>query len=100
MTPTIRQIQDRTAEICGVDRWELIHRREAPNQTSPIKRARHIAMYVARLMTPKSLEQIGRQFDRHHTTVMYAIRQIDQRINNDADLYRDVRAVCSDWRRA
>ncbi len=99
MTPTIKDIQLRTAEICGVSHWDLLNRREPPNQHSPIKRARHIAMYASRLMTPKSLEQIGRQFDRHHTTVMYGIRQIDRRINTDVDLYRDVRAICSDWAR-
>jgi chromosomal replication initiator protein len=40
-------------------------------------RARHIAMYLARQLTPLSLPNIGRQFGgRDHTTVLYAVRKV------------------------
>ena len=96
MTPTIIEIQKRAAEVCGIRVEDLLSERRHPDYV----RARHLAMYAARLMTPKSYPGIAKEFDRDHTTVMYGIRQIDQRINTDPDLYRDVRAVCSDWRRA
>ena len=41
-------------------------------------RARMLAMWLIRKLTPLSLPQIGRHFGgRHHTTVMHAIREID-----------------------
>lgn len=95
MHDKILEIQKRTAEICGIRVEDLLSERRHPSYV----RARHIAMYAARLMTPKSLPAIGLCFDRDHTTVMYGIKKIDRNINTDPDLYRDVRAVCSDWRR-
>ena len=98
MTPTIREIQKRTAEICGIRVEDLLSERRRPEYV----RARHIAMYAARWLTTMSYPRIARQFDRDHTTVMYGIDKIDRAIVRDPDLMRDVQAVCQigDWRRA
>ena len=48
-------------------------------------------MWLARRHTRFSLEEIGGYFGgRDHTTVMHAIRIVDQRISADADLERNV----------
>ena len=93
MTPTIKQIQERTAEICGVELTDILSARQGPRSNSPLLRARHIAMFVARHLTPQSLPAIGRAFDRDHTTVLHAVRKVDQLVYRDQDLYRDVQMV-------
>ena len=40
--------------------------------------ARQVAMYVMRHVTPKSFEEIGRYFGRHHATVITNCRRVKQ----------------------
>jgi chromosomal replication initiator protein len=53
-------------------------------------RPRQVAMYLCRRNTCMSLPQIGLRFDRDHTTVLHAIRQIERLKMDDAELARDV----------
>ena len=54
-------------------------------------RPRHVAMYLAKQLTSRSLPEIGRKFGkRDHTTVMYAIRRIEELRPKDAALDEDV----------
>jgi chromosomal replication initiator protein len=46
-------------------------------RNASVVRARHVAMYLAKLLTPKSLLEISRRFGgRDHTTVLHAVRKI------------------------
>jgi chromosomal replication initiator protein len=48
---------------------------------------RQLAMYLVRQLTGASLEEIGRQFGgRHHSTVLYSIRRIEEMRRSDEDL--------------
>lgn len=47
-------------------------------------RARMLAMYLARELTPLSLPQIGRYFGRDHTTVLHAWREIAKAEGDEA----------------
>ena len=47
---------------------------------------RQIAMYIARQLTTATLEEIGRQFLRHHTTVLYAVNKIERMRRLDEEL--------------
>ena len=52
-----------------------------------IARPRQIAMYLSRLLTARSLPEIGHQFGgRHHTTVMHAINKVRFLIEEDIAL--------------
>ena len=51
---------------------------------------RQVAMYLAHELTPRSYPEIGRRFNRDHTTVIYAVRAIRKRISNDPELAMDV----------
>ena len=42
--------------------------------------SRQLAMYLARELTPLSLTEIARGFDRDHTTVLHAIRSVSSRL--------------------
>ena len=60
-------------------------------RTQAIVRPRQIAMYLAKVMTPRSLPEIGRRFGgRDHTTVLHAVRKIDELAKTDARLADDI----------
>ena len=47
-------------------------------------RPRQIAMYLAKSLTPRSLPEIGRRFgNRDHTTVLHAVRKIEEMAGAD-----------------
>jgi chromosomal replication initiator protein len=53
-------------------------------------------MFLTRELTPLSLAQIAREFDRDHSTVLHALRTVEQRNEPGSDLagdIHDVRAV-------
>ena len=55
---------------------------------------RQTAMYLAAELTPKSLPDIGRRFGgRDHTTVIHAIKAVQRRMLEDAEIEADVKAL-------
>jgi len=63
-----------TAAYFGLSIEELT----GPSRGRHLVMARQIAMYLCRELTGDSLPKIGAQFNRDHTTVMYAERKINQ----------------------
>lgn len=62
----------------------------------PIAHARQVAIYLSHELTPHSLATIGRLFGgRDHSTVHYAIQQVEQRRRVDPALDRDIRALAT-----
>jgi chromosomal replication initiator protein len=58
-----------------------------PSRQAGVVRARSLAMYLARRLTPLSFLEIGRHFgNRDHTTVLHACRKIDGLYQTDAEL--------------
>ena len=56
-----------------------------------IARPRQVAMYLAKQLTPRSLPEIGRRFGgRDHTTVMHAVRKVEELLHSDESMSRDV----------
>lgn len=64
---TITQIQQATAEHFGIP----LHKLRGSQRMRKFVRPRQIAMYLACELTEKSLPQIGRIFDRDHTTIIH-----------------------------
>lgn len=58
-----------------------------------IAQARAVAMYVARKLTNESYPTIGREFRKHHTTVITAVRRIEACLKTDAALRAMVEQV-------
>lgn len=54
-------------------------------------RARAVAMYLARHLTLKSLPEIANFFGgRDHSTVLHAVRRVDERMRRDPEFYDTV----------
>jgi len=75
-TPSVLAIQEAVSSVLGVPREDLL----SPRRTPRVARARQLAMFLARELTPLSLAQIAREFDRDHSTVLHAIRAVSQRL--------------------
>lgn len=60
---------------------------QSKKRAKAITQPRHICMYLARQLTPHSLEQIGGYFGgRDHTTVLHASRLITEQLKTNAHL--------------
>ena len=66
---------------------------------SSIASARHVAVYIIKKMTDRSLPAIGREFNRDHTTIINSIDTVEKRLAFDpafdAELKELMRAVKS-----
>ena len=63
-------------------------------RSRPLARPRQIAMYLAKSITSRSLPEIGRKFGgRDHTTVIHAVKKIDELKENDSKFDEDVNLI-------
>jgi chromosomal replication initiator protein len=84
---TIEEIQRRVAEHFNVRFAEMTSSRRA----RVVARPRQVAMYLSKQLTSRSLPEIGRKFGgRDHTTVMHAVRRIEELKDIDPVLAEDV----------
>lgn len=83
----IEDIQRVVARHYNVSRSDLLSSRRTANVVRP----RQVAMYLAKLLTLRSLPEIGRRFGgRDHTTVLHAVRKIEGLVGNDATLAEEI----------
>ncbi len=83
----IEEIQKRVAGHYNVSRDDLLSSR----RTAAVVMPRQIAMYLAKNLTLRSLPEIGRRFGgRDHTTVLHAVRKIDNLCNTDNALREEI----------
>ena len=84
---TIDEIQKKVAEYYSV-RISDMH---SPRRTRTVARPRQIAMYLAKIMTSRSLPEIGKKFGgRDHTTVLHAVKKIEDLMANDKRMCEDI----------
>ena len=84
---TIDEIQRKVAEYYVLKMTDLLSARRARE----VARPRQVAMYLAKKLTPRSLPEIGRRFGgRDHTTVMHAVKRIEELRAADSELNNDV----------
>ncbi|WJR68359.1 chromosomal replication initiator protein DnaA [Neorhizobium sp. CSC1952] len=83
----IEDIQRIVARHYNVSRQELVSNR----RTRVIVKPRQVAMYLSKTMTPRSFPEIGRRFGgRDHTTVLHAVRKIEELISGDTKLSHEI----------
>ena len=84
---TIEEIQKRVAEHHNIRLSDMHSARRA----RAVARPRQIAMYLAKQLTTRSLPEIGRKFGgRDHTTVMHAVRKVEELRSTDSAFSEDV----------
>ncbi len=84
---TIDEIQRSVAEYYNLRLAEMLSQR----RSRVIARPRQVAMYLSKQLTSRSLPEIGRRFGgRDHTTVMHAVRKIEDLIRADSQLDEDI----------
>jgi len=84
---TIDEIQRRVAEHYNMKMAEMT----SPRRARVVARPRQVAMYLAKQLTQRSLPEIGRKFGgRDHTTVMHAVKKIEELTRLDRALAEDV----------
>ncbi|HAD24487.1 MAG TPA: chromosomal replication initiator protein DnaA [Alphaproteobacteria bacterium] len=84
---TIDEIQRKTAEYYSMRLSDLL----SPRRSRNIARPRQIAMYLSKQLTSRSLPEIGRKFGgRDHTTVIHAVRRIEELRGSDPGVDNDV----------
>lgn len=84
---TIEEIQRRVAEYYNVRLADMLSARRA----RAVARPRQVAMWLSKQLTTRSLPEIGRKFGgRDHTTVIHAVRKIDELRQADSGMDEDV----------
>jgi chromosomal replication initiator protein len=84
---TIDDIQKQVSQHFNVRVADMHSARRARS----VARPRQVAMYLAKQLTSRSLPEIGRKFGgRDHTTVMHAVRKVDELREQDAAFAEDV----------
>ena len=83
----IEDIQKLVASRYNVSRSDILSER----RTAAVVKPRQIAMYLSKVLTLRSLPEIGRRFGgRDHTTVLHAVRKIEKALDGDTILSEEV----------
>jgi chromosomal replication initiator protein len=91
--PSVERIAQRVGRYFRVEPADLQSRRRSRNALLP----RQVSMYLARRLTPLSLQQIGAYFGgRDHSTVLHACRKVEQALDRDPALSGAVRDLHAD----
>lgn len=84
---TIDDIQKKVASQYNIKVSEMF----SAKRLRTVARPRQIAMYLSKILTPKSLADIGSKFGKKdHTTVMHAVKKIEQLMQEDVDFREEV----------
>ncbi len=82
---TIDEIQRKVAEHYNLRLTDMHSARRSRN----VARPRQVAMYLCKKLTTRSLPEIGRKFGgRDHTTVMHAVKKVEELMGGD-NLFAD-----------
>jgi chromosomal replication initiator protein len=84
---TVDEIIRKVADHYNLRISDLLSARRARQ----VARPRQVAMYLAKMLTSRSLPEIGRKFGgRDHTTVIHAVRKIEELMRTDSQIADDV----------
>ncbi len=87
---TIDEIQRKVAEHYNLRLSDMHSARRARS----VARPRQVAMFLSKQLTARSLPEIGRKFGgRDHTTVMHAVRKVEELCEADPQIAQDVDVI-------
>ncbi len=89
---SVDEIQKKVAHHFNIKIADMFSAR----RSRQIARPRQIAMYLAKNLTSMSYPEIGKRFgNRDHTTIMHAVRKVEELMEQDAGLCDDVNLLKS-----
>ena len=83
---TVDKIFDAVSEKYGVSKEEIY----GTHRTKEIATARHVTIYLLRNLTDMSFPNIGRMFNRDHSTIMNSIDVVERRLRSDNMFVMDI----------
>ena len=87
---TIEEIQKLVSQHFELKPLDLVSAR----RSRAVARPRQIAMYLSKRLTTRSLPEIGRKFGgRDHSTVIHAVRKVEELRDSDRDIDAAVRVL-------
>lgn len=86
---TIQKITEEVSRTTGVSVEDIYSKIRKAN----VSHARKITFYVIRKVTNMTYEDIGKEFDKDHTSVMYNINTIEEEIERNSKLERQVNDI-------
>ncbi len=84
---SIDEIQKRIAEHYNIKLSDML----STKRNRAVARPRQVAMYLAKILTSRSLSEIGRKFGgKDHTTIMHAIKTVEKLKQTDSEISEDL----------
>lgn len=84
---SVEDIQKKVAEHYNIKMSDM----HSARRSRAVARPRQVAMYLSKRLTTKSLPEIGRRFGgKDHTTVIHAVKKVEELIATDAEFAADV----------
>jgi chromosomal replication initiator protein len=91
---TIEQIFESVANYYNISVDDM----RGKKRLKEITTARHVTIYILRTITELSLNDIGKYFDMHHTSVLSAVNNITENLKNDPKLDWEISAIIREIR--
>jgi chromosomal replication initiator protein len=84
---TVEEIMRQVADHYNLRMSDLL----SPRRARSVARPRQVAMFLSKMLTSKSLPDIGRRFGgRDHTTVIHAVKKVEELKMTDSQIAEDV----------
>ena len=86
----IEEIQKKVSQHFNIKMSDM----SSSRRSRTVARPRQVAMYLSKNLTSRSLPEIGRRFgNRDHTTVIHAVRKVEELRSKDLSFDEDVQLL-------